>query len=82
LRSGRCSFFPTESRLIERAISGRHHDVVVDPLSLRRLIAWGDACCPSLGEQELRATDAPDFPGIEQLPIRPCMKTASVIDRP
>ncbi len=75
-------FLSYKSKLIERAMSGRHHDVVVDPLSLRKLIAWVDACCPFLGEEELRAMDDPDFPGIEQLPIRPRVKTAPVIERP
>jgi len=75
-------FLSYKSKLIERAMSGRHHDVKVDPLSLRKLIAWVDACCPFLGEEELRAMDDPEFPGIEQLPIRPRVKTAPVIDRP
>jgi len=75
-------FLSYKSKLIERAMSGRHHDVKVDPLSLRRLIAWVDACCPFLGEEELRAMNDPEFASIEQLPVRPRMKTAPVIDRP
>ena len=59
------------SRLVELAASGKHHGVQVDPLGLRRLIAWVDACCPFLGEEELRALGDPNFPGIERLPIRP-----------
>lgn len=70
------------SRLIEMAMNGEHYGVKVDPLSLRRLIAWVDANCPYLGEEELRAMDDPEFPGIEQLPIRPRVKTAPVIERP
>jgi hypothetical protein len=70
------------SRLIEIASSGRHYDVRVDPLSLQRLIAWVDANCPYLGEEELRSLPDPDFPGIEKLPIRPRVKTAPVIERP
>jgi hypothetical protein len=70
------------SRLIELASSGKHYDVQVDALSLHRLIAWVDACCPFLGEEELRALGDPDFPGIEELPIRPRVATAPVIDRP
>jgi hypothetical protein len=70
------------SRLIELASSGKHYDVKVDPLSLHRLIAWVDACCPFLGEEELRAQGDPDFPGIERLPIRPRVATAPVVERP
>lgn len=70
------------SRLIDIASSGRHHDVRVDPESLHRLIAWVDACCPFMGDAELRALGDPDFPGIETLPIRPRVATAPIIDRP
>jgi len=70
------------SRLIELASSGKHYKTKVDPTSLRRLIAWVDANCPYLGEEELRAMDDPEFAGIEQLPIRPQVKTAPVIERP
>ena len=51
------------SRLVELAASGKHHGVKADPLDLRRLIAWVDACCPFLGEEELRALGDPEFPG-------------------
>ena len=71
-----------KSRLIELAASGKHYDVKADPLSLHRLIAWVDACCPFMGEEELRALGDPDFPGIETLPIRPRVATAPVIPRP
>jgi hypothetical protein len=70
------------SRLVELAASGKHYDVQADPLSLHRLIAWVDACCPYLGDDELRALGDPDFPGIESLPIRPRVATAPVIERP
>ena len=70
------------SRLIELARSGKHYKAKVDPVSLRRLIAWVDANCPYLGDEEIRAMDDPDFPGIEQLPIRPRVKTAPRIERP
>ena len=63
-------------------MSGKHYDVKVDPLSLHRLIAWVDACCPFMGEEEIRALDDPDFAGIDLLPIRPRVKTAPVIERP
>ena len=64
------------------ARSGKHYKVKVDPIGLRRPIAWVDANCPYVGEEELRAMDDPDFPGIGQLPVRPRVKTAPVIDRP
>jgi len=70
------------SRLVELAGSGKHYDVKVDPVSLHRLIAWVDACCPYRGEEEVRASGDPDFPGIETLPIRPRVATAPVIERP
>lgn len=71
------------SRLIDIA-SGRekHYDAQADPVSLQRLIAWVDACSPYCGEEEIRAQDDPDFPGIELLPIRPRVKTAPRIERP
>jgi hypothetical protein len=70
------------SRLIELAGGGKHHDVRADPKDLHRLIAWVDACCPYLGEEEVRALGDPDFPGIERLPIRPRVASAPVIIRP
>jgi len=71
-----------KSKLIEIASSGKHNKVKVDPLSLRRLIAWVDACCPFRGAEEIRALDDPDFPGIGKLPIRPRVRTAPRIQRP
>ena len=70
------------SRLIERASSGKHHDVKVDPVSLRRLIAWVDAMCPYRGTAEVRAIDDPEFQGIDWLAVRPRIKTAPRIVRP
>lgn len=70
------------SRLIELASNGKHYDVRADPVSLHRLIAWVDACCPFMGEEELRALGDPNFPGIETLPVRPRVATAPVIERP
>ena len=70
------------SRLIELASSGQHYDVTVDAESLHRLIAWVDACCPFMGEDELRALGDPDFSGIDALPIRPRVATAPVVERP
>ncbi|HUU23613.1 MAG TPA: hypothetical protein VM389_13860 [Phycisphaerae bacterium] len=76
------TYLSYRSKLIERAMSGKHHDVKADALSLRRLIAWVDACCPYYGEEEIRALGDPDFPGIERLPIRPRVATAPRIERP
>ena len=71
-----------KSKLIDIAMSGKHNDVSVDPVSLRRLIAWVDAMCPYRGEPEVRAIDDPNFPGIEDRSIRPRIKTAPIIQRP
>ena len=71
-----------KSKLVEMAADGQHYDTQVDPVSLRKLMAWVDACCPYLGEEELRALDDPVFAGVENLPIRPRVKTAPVIERP
>jgi len=70
------------SKLIEVAGSGMHNDVKADPLSLRKLIAWVDTNCPYRGDEDIRAIPDPDFPGIEQLPIRPRVATAPVVQRP
>ena len=70
------------SRLIDLASSGKHYGVKADAESLHRLIVWVDACCPFMGDDELRALGDPDFPGIERLPIRPRVATAPVVDRP
>ena len=75
-------YLSCNSRLIELAAGGKHYDVKADPASLHRLIAWIDACCPFMGEEEVRGLGDPDFPGIERLPIRPRVATAPVIDRP
>ena len=63
-------------------MSGKHNDVKVESVDLLRLIAWVDANCPYLGEEEIRAMPDPDFAGIEALPIRPRLKTAPVVERP
>ena len=48
-------YLSARSPLIERAMSGKHHDGKVDPLSLHKLIVWVDILCPYLGEAEIRA---------------------------
>jgi hypothetical protein len=75
-------YLSRSSRLIELAASGKHYDVKAAPEDLHRLIAWVDACCPFMGEEELRAQGDPNFPGIERLPIRPRVASAPVIERP
>ena len=71
-----------KSRLIVLASSGKHHDVKVDPVSLRRLIAWVDAMCPYRGGEEVRATPDPEFQGVDWLSIRPKIQNAPHIVRP
>jgi hypothetical protein len=75
-------FLSYKSRLIELARDGTHYGVRVPAGDLHRLIAWVDACCPFMGEPEIRALGDPVFPGIERLPIRPRVATAPVIIRP
>lgn len=70
------------SRLIDIASSGEHHDVKVDSLSLRKLIAWVDTMAPYRGAEEVRELDDPEFQGIDWLAIRPRVKTAPTIIRP
>jgi len=71
-----------KSKLIEIASSGKHNDVRVDPISLRRLIVWIDAMCPYRGDEEVRAIEDPDFQGIDWISVRPRIKTAPRISRP
>ncbi len=70
------------SKLIEIASSGEHNDVKVDPVSLRKLIAWVDTMCPYRGADEVRAIPDPDFQGVDWLAIRPKIQTAPTIIRP
>ncbi len=76
------TYLSYRSELVERAMGGKHNGVKADALSLRRLMAWVDACCPYYGEEEIRALGDPDFPGIEKLPIRPRVATAPRVERP
>jgi hypothetical protein len=71
-----------KSRLVEICSSGEHNDVTVDPISLQRLIAWIDAVCPYLGDEEIRQIDDPVFQGVDWLAVRPRIKTAPKIVRP
>ena len=70
------------SKLVERASSGKHHGVSVDPYSLLRLIVWVDTMCPYLTDDDIRAEDDPVFQGADWLAIRPRLKTAPVVIRP
>jgi len=56
--------------------------VKVDPVSLQRLIAWVDAMCPYLGDEEVRELPDPAFQGVDWLAVRPRIKTAPRIVRP
>lgn len=71
-----------KSRLIDIASSGKHNDVKVDPVSLRKLIAWVDTMCPFLGDKEVRNMPDPEFQGVDWLSIRPQIKNAPVVVRP
>ncbi len=70
------------SRLIDLAITGKHYGAVLDDLSLQKLIAWVDVNCPYRGDEDVRAIPDPDFPGVEDLPIRPLCRNAPLISRP
>ncbi len=69
------------SKLIDIAMSGKHHDVKVTGAELRQLIGWVDANCPFRGDKEIRAIPDPDPKRFGHLPILPRTKTAPVIDR-
>jgi hypothetical protein len=76
------AYLSPRSRLIDIAMSDKHHGVKVDPEDRQRLIAWVDACSPYMGDVELRALGDPWFEGIEKLPIRPRVQTAPEVARP
>jgi hypothetical protein len=48
------------SQLVKNATSGQHNDVVVDPVSARKLIAWVDLLCPYWNEDDIRSMPDPD----------------------
>ena len=75
-------YLSARSPLVEYAAGGKHYDVKADGESLLRLIAWVDANCPYLGEEEIRRMPDPEFAGIEAIPVRPRLKTAPVIAAP
>ena len=51
-------------------------------MSLARLVAWIDAMCPYMGDDEIRRIEDPVFQGVDWLAIRPRIRTAPVIVRP
>ena len=69
------------SKLIRMSGSGEHHGVRVDGADLERLIAWVDACCPFLGDPEVRLP-APGLPVHRGASGAPAVATAPVIERP
>ena len=71
-----------KSRLVDLVSSGKHYEVKVDEISRQKLIAWVDAMCPYMGDEEVRQIDDPVFPGIDWLSVRPRIKTAPHIIRP
>ncbi len=70
------------SQLIELVSSGKHHGVKVDEISRLRLIAWVDAMCPYMGDEEIREIPDPVFQGVEWLAVRPRIASAPRIVRP
>ncbi|MCA9436175.1 MAG: hypothetical protein KC978_10350, partial [Candidatus Omnitrophica bacterium] len=70
------------SQLIDVAMDEEHLGRKMDPVDLRRLIAWVDSNCVYRGEEDLRSIPDPDFAGIEELPIRPLCMNAPIIERP
>ena len=70
------------SKAIDLVSSGKHHAVKVDEISRLRLIAWVDAMCPYLGDDEIREIPDPEFQGVDWLAVRPKIQTAPRIIRP
>jgi hypothetical protein len=70
------------SKLIDLVSNGQHHQVKVDEISRLRLIAWVDAMCPYMGDEEVRGLPDPVFQGVDWLAVRPKIQTAPRITRP
>jgi hypothetical protein len=76
------SAFSPVSKLVQFAVSGKHHDVKVTGEERERLIAWVDCNGPFLGDEELRNMYDPWSKTIETVPpIRPRIATAPRIER-
>ena len=71
-----------KSRLIDLCSSGQHYDVRVDPINLRRLVAWVDAMCPYRGREEVCQLPDPEFQGVDWLSVRPKIESAPEVVRP
>ena len=69
------------SPLIERAMSGKHHNVKIQGEDLLRLIAWVDCNCVYRGEEEVRQIPDPDESSFGGWTVPPKTRTAPVIDR-
>jgi len=70
------------SRLVDRMASGNHHDVVVDPENLLRVILWVDAMGPYYGAEEVRQMADPIFQGRGWISQPPRVMTAPIVQRP
>ncbi|MHC4462611.1 MAG: LamG-like jellyroll fold domain-containing protein [Planctomycetota bacterium] len=70
------------TKLSYKASNGKHHNVKVDEMSRRKLIAWVDTMCPYRGDEEVREIEDPEFQGVQWLSIRPQIKNAPIVVRP
>ena len=73
--------FSHRSKIVKNAISGKHHNVKVDPASLRRLIAWVDCNGPYLGEEEIREMYDPVLTTDDIGAVEARVRTAPEINR-
>ncbi len=73
--------FSPRSKIVQNALSGKHHKVKVPMEDLRRLIAWVDTNGPYLGMEEIRNMYDPAFRGVDDMQVRPRVATAPMIDR-
>jgi len=73
------TYLSYNSRLIDIAMNGKHHDVKIEGTELQQLIAWVDCIGPMRGEEEVR--EIPDRKPDKSYPIPLLTKTAPVIDR-
>jgi hypothetical protein len=76
------TYLSYRSEMVDIMASGEHYDVQVDPINLRRVIAWIDAMCPYQGADEIRQIPDPRFQGVDWLSVRPQIQNAPTIIRP
>ena len=69
-------------RLREGRITREELTPHLEEINQQKLIAWVDAICPYMGDEEIRQIDDPVFPGIDWLSVRPRVRTAPRIIRP